>query len=142
MGVSRRGFLATPLALAAAQALRAAERRPNVILMVAGTWRAQAVPWAGDTDIVAPNLARFAAQAMTFSRAYASYARSDRSRVCLLKGIFSHTLAMPDSFVDGPLAEVEHTKHHGSQKIEFLLMPEEENAKPFTVREKSRFLVP
>ena len=105
MAVSRRGFLATSVALAAAQAMRAAERRPNVILIVAGTWRAQAVPWAGDTDVSVPNLARFAAQAMTFSRAYASYARSDRSRVCLLKGIFSHTLAMPDSFVDGPLSE-------------------------------------
>jgi len=103
--VSRRGFLATPVALAAAQAMRAAERRPNVILIIAGTWRAQAVPWAGDNDVSVPNLARFASQGMTFSRAYASYARSDRSRVCLLKGIFSHTLAMPDGFVEGPLAE-------------------------------------
>ncbi len=39
-------------------------------------------------------------------------------------------------------AEVEHGHAHGSRKIEFLLMPEEENAKPFEVREKSRFLVP
>ena len=85
--------------------MRAAERRPNVILIAAGTWRAQAVPWAGDTDVAAPNLARFAAQGMTFSRAYASYARSDRSRVCLLKGVFPHTLAMPDASVEGPLAE-------------------------------------
>ncbi len=105
MAVSRRGFLATPVALAASQAMRAAERRPNVILMVAGTWRAQAVPWAGDSDAAAPNLARFAAQGMTFSRAYAAYARSDRSRVCLLKGIFPHTLAMPDASVEGPLTE-------------------------------------
>ncbi len=105
MGISRRGFLATPLALAASQAMRAAERRPNVILIVAGTWRAQAVPWAGDTDVSAPNLARLASQGMTFSHAYASYARSDRSRVCLLKGVFPHTLAMPDASVEGPLAE-------------------------------------
>jgi len=105
LGISRRGFLATPLALAASRAIRAADRKPNVILIVAGTWRAQAVPWAGDPDISTPNLARFASQGMTFSRAYASYARSDRSRVCLLKGIFPHTLAMPDSFVEGPLAE-------------------------------------
>ncbi len=105
MGISRRGFLATPVALAAAQAMRAAERKPNVILMVAGTWRAQAVPWAGDSDVVAPNLARFAAQGMTFSRAYASYTRSDRSRLCLLKGVFPHTLAGPDASIEALLAE-------------------------------------
>ena len=39
-------------------------------------------------------------------------------------------------------AEVERKAKHGSRKIEFLLMPGEENAKPFEVREKSRFLVP
>lgn len=91
--------------LTAARAIRAADRKPNVILIVAGTWRAQAVPWAGDTEVVAPNLARLAAQGMTFSRAYASYSRSDRSRLCLLKGVFPHTLAMPDAPIEGPLAE-------------------------------------
>ncbi|MDP8988935.1 MAG: sulfatase-like hydrolase/transferase [Acidobacteriota bacterium] len=105
MGISRRGFLATPVALAAWQAMRAGERKPNVILIVAGTWRAQAVPWAGDTDVPAPNLARLAAQGVTFSRAYAAYARSERSRLCLLKGVFPHTLAMPDAPVEGPLSE-------------------------------------
>jgi len=105
LGISRRGFLATQVALAAAQKICAADRKPNVILIVGGTWRAQAVPWAGDTDIAAPNLARFAAQGVTFSRAYAAYARSDRSRLCLLKGIFPHTLAMPDASIEGPLSE-------------------------------------
>ena len=105
MGISRRGFLATPVALAASQAIRAAERRPNVILIIGGTWRAQAVPWAGDTDVSVPNLARFAAQGVTFSRAYAAYARSERSRLCLLKGVFPHTLAMPDAPVEGALSE-------------------------------------
>ena len=105
MGISRRGFLATPVALAAAQAIGAAERRPNVILIIGGTWRAQAVPWAGDADVSVPNLARFAAQGVTFSRAYAGYARSERSRLCLLKGVFPHTLAMPDAPVEGVLSE-------------------------------------
>jgi arylsulfatase A-like enzyme len=105
LGISRRGFLATPVALAAAQAMRATARKPNVILIIAGTWRAQAVPWAGDTDVAAPNLVRFAAQGVTFSRAYAAYARSDRSRLCLLKGVFPHTLAMPEEPVEIPLAE-------------------------------------
>lgn len=105
MRISRRGFLATPLALAASHAVRAAERRPNVILIVGGTWRAQAVPWAGDTDVSVPNLARLAAQGVTFSRAYAAYARSERSRLCLFKGVFPHTLAMPDVPVEGALSE-------------------------------------
>jgi arylsulfatase A-like enzyme len=105
LGISRRAFLATPVALAAAQAIGAAERRPNVILIIGGTWRAQAVPWAGDTDVSVPNLARFAAQGVTFSRAYAGYARSERSRLCLLKGVFPHTLAMPDAPVEGVLSE-------------------------------------
>jgi arylsulfatase A-like enzyme len=90
--ISRRSFLATPVVLATSHALRAADRRPNIVLIDGGAWRAQAVPWAGDPDVVAPNLARFAAQAMTFSRAYACYGRSDHSRQCLLSGMFPHAL--------------------------------------------------
>ena len=84
----------SPLALAALPAIRAADRKPNVLLIIGGTWRAQAVPWAGDTDIAVPNLARLAAEGMTFSRAYACYSRSDRSRACLLKGVFPHSDAL------------------------------------------------
>ena len=109
-GISRRSFFATPVVLAASRALSAVDRRPNVVLIDGGTWRAQAVPWAGDPDVIAPNLARFATQAVTFSRAYACYGRSDRSRQCLLKGVFPHTLseldaspdASPGSSIDEP----------------------------------------
>ncbi len=105
MRISRRAFLATPLALASFGDLRAADRKPNIILIDGGTWRAQAVPWAGDPDIIAPNLARFATQAITFSRAYSCYGRSDRSRQCLLKGVFPH--ALPG--LDAPLADDQPT---------------------------------
>jgi len=71
---------------------KAADRNPNVILIDGGAWRAQAVPWAGDPDVAAPNLARFGAQAMTFSRAYACYGRFNRSHQCLLKSTFPHAL--------------------------------------------------
>ena len=91
-GISRRSFFATPVVLAISHALSAADRKPNVVLIDGGTWRAQAVPWAGDPDVVAPNLARFATQSMTFSRAYACYGRFDRSHQCLLKGVFPHAL--------------------------------------------------
>jgi arylsulfatase A-like enzyme len=100
---SRRTFLLSPLA--ASPAIRAAGRKPNIVLIIAGTWRAQAVPWAGDTNVTVPNLARFAAQGMTFSRAYACYSRSDRSRPCLLKGVFPHALAGPDASTSALLAE-------------------------------------
>jgi len=109
-GISRRSFFATPVVLAASRALSAVDRRPNVVLIDGGTWRAQAVPWAGDPDVIAPNLARFATQAVTFSRAYACYGRSDRSRQCLFKGVFPHALseldaspvASPGSSIDEP----------------------------------------
>ena len=102
---SRRTFLLSPLTLAALPGIRAADRKPNVLLIIGGTWRAQAVPWAGDTDIAVPNLARLAAEGMTFSRAYACYSRSDRSRPCLVKGVFPHMLAGPNASTDALLAE-------------------------------------
>ena len=85
-GISRRSFFATPVVLAASRVVRAADRRPNIVLIDGGTWRAQAVPWAGDPDVIAPNLARFAAQATTFSRAY-----------CLLRALRS----FPPMFAQG-----------------------------------------
>jgi arylsulfatase A-like enzyme len=103
-GISRRSFFATPVVLAASRALKAADRRPNILLIDGGVWRAQAVPWASDPDVIAPNLARFATQAMTFSRAYACYGRSDRSRQCLLKGMFPHALAELDASPAAPPA--------------------------------------
>lgn len=109
MRVSRRLFFTTPLALLASRAMSAADRKPNVVLIDGGAWRAQAVPWAGDPDVVAPNLARFAAQSITFSRAYACYGRSDRSRQCLLKGVFPHALpgldASPVTAIDAAPAD-------------------------------------
>jgi arylsulfatase A-like enzyme len=101
-GISRRSFFATPVVLAAARALSAADRRPNVVLIDGGTWRAQALPWAGDPDVIAPNLARFATQAVTFSRAYACYSRFDRPRLCLLKGVFPHALSELDASLASP----------------------------------------
>ena len=101
-GISRRSFFATPVVLAASRVLRAADRKPNVLLIDGGIWRAQAVPWAGDPDVIAPNLARFAAQATTFSRAYSCYGRSDRSRQCLLKGVFPHALAELEASLAAP----------------------------------------
>ncbi|HTD44041.1 MAG TPA: sulfatase-like hydrolase/transferase [Bryobacteraceae bacterium] len=85
--IDRRTFLFTPFALAAAHA---ADRKPNILLIIAGNWRAQAVPWAGDPDVMAPNLARLGAESVTFSRAYACSPRSDPARAALLTGRYPH----------------------------------------------------
>ncbi len=88
--VTRRTFLMTPLAVAAAAA---ADRKPNVVLIVAGDWRSQAVPWAKDAEIELSNLAAFGRQSVTFSRAYASYPRTAPARSALLKGRFPMALS-------------------------------------------------
>lgn len=86
--VDRRTFLLTPAALLAA----AAERKPNVVLITAGGWRAQAVPWAQDAEIEPANLSAFGRQSVTFSRAYSSYPRAIPARSALLKGRFPRSL--------------------------------------------------
>jgi arylsulfatase A-like enzyme len=82
-----------------------ARRGPNVVLMIAGTWRAQAVPWAGDIDVEAPNLAKLAKQAVSFSRAYSCYSRLARALPCVMRGVFPHTLLGMDASVEALLAE-------------------------------------
>ncbi len=103
--INRRTFLLAPAAVAASRLGRAAGRKPNIVLIVAGSWRAQAVPWAGDEDVAAPNLAKLAAEGATFSRAYACYSRLDRARLCLLQGVFPHSLAGPNATLDALPAE-------------------------------------
>ena len=85
--IDRRTFLLTPLALAGAQAQN---RKPNIVVIIAGNWRAQAVPWAGDRDVAAPNLAQLGGASVTFSRAYSCSPRSDRGRAALLGGRYPH----------------------------------------------------
>jgi arylsulfatase A-like enzyme len=81
---------------------QAAPRRPNVILIVAGVWRAQAVPWAGDSDVDAPNLARLSQQAISFSRAYSCYPHLLRALPCVAKGVFPHMLTGAGSESSSP----------------------------------------
>ena len=85
--MNRRAFLLAPLAL------KAAERKPNLLLMLARGWRAQATPWAGDADLRALHLARFGQQSLVFSRAYSCYPRAAPARVALETGKYPHGLA-------------------------------------------------
>jgi arylsulfatase A-like enzyme len=85
--MDRRSFLLSPLAVA----LAAAERRPNLVLLVAKTWRAQATPWAGDVDLVAPNLEKLGRESMVFPRAYSCYPRTTPALSAIATGRFPHT---------------------------------------------------
>jgi arylsulfatase A-like enzyme len=82
--VLRRTFLLTPLALVAA------EQKPNVALVIAPGWRGVSTPWNSDPDLQAPNLAKFAENAVVFPRAYACDPDTDPGRSGIVTGIFPH----------------------------------------------------
>ena len=87
--VERRTFLFTPFFNSLA--FSAAERKPNLVLVLATRWRAQATPWAGDADVAAPNLAQFARESVVFPRAYSCCPRSAPARAALLTGRYPHS---------------------------------------------------
>ena len=72
---NRRQFLGAAAGLAAAPALAGqalpgqAARRPNVLLIIADEWRAQATKYNGDTNVRTPVLDRLAAQSASFDTA-------------------------------------------------------------------------
>jgi len=82
--ISRRIFLLTPLAL------RAAQSKLNVVLIVARGWRGLATPWTGDPDLQAPNLEEFGKTAVVFPRAYVCDPRRDPGRSGILTGRYPH----------------------------------------------------
>jgi len=87
--VERRTFLFAPFFNPLA--FSAAERKPNLVLVLATRWRAQATPWAGDADVAAPNLAQFARECVVFPRAYSCCPRSAPARAALLTGRYPHS---------------------------------------------------
>ena len=82
-----------------------AARRPNLLFIVADTWRGQALPSAGDPDLVAPNLARLAKEGVYCSRTYTSYAVCCPSRAAILTGKFPHAAGVPRNHMVLPTGE-------------------------------------
>jgi len=76
--MSRRRLLAS--------ALQPTPVRPNVLFIIADTWRGQALPFAGDPNLGAPNLTRLAREGVHFSRAYTSYAVCCPARAAIITG--------------------------------------------------------
>jgi arylsulfatase A-like enzyme len=84
--ISRRSLLG-----AAATALTASQpKHPNVLFILTDSWRGQALPQAGDPNLIAPHLTRLAREGAYCSRAYTSYPVCCPSRSAILTGKFPH----------------------------------------------------
>src|SRR5687768_6980414 len=80
-------------------------QRPNLLFIVADTWRGQAMPSAGDPDPVVPHLTRLASEGVSFQRAYTSYPVCCPSRAAMITGKFPHAARVPRNHMLLPLSE-------------------------------------
>jgi arylsulfatase A-like enzyme len=82
-------------ALAAGQSSRAADpaspRRPNVVILLADQWRAQATGYAGDPNVKTPQLDRLAGQGVRFRNAVSVCPVCSPARASLLTGRYPLT---------------------------------------------------
>ncbi len=89
--ISRRGFLkGVPGALAPAVA-RAARTRPNVLLVLADEWRAQATGYSGDANVKTAALDRLAGESVNFENAISGCPVCCPSRASLMTGQYPLT---------------------------------------------------
>src|SRR5438046_8435265 len=65
---------------------RAAERKPNVVVVLADQWRAQAFGFAGDPNVRTPNFDRLASESVRFINAVAGLPVCSPTRASLLTG--------------------------------------------------------
>ena len=98
--LSRRSLLA-----AGAAAFAAPLRQPNLLFILADSWRRQALPSAGDPNLVAPHLARLAREGASCSRAYTSYPVCCPSRAAILTGRFPHAAGVSQNHSLLPLEQ-------------------------------------
>src|SRR5262245_44798910 len=100
--ISRR----TLLGAAAATTLRAQRsRQPNLLFVLADTWRGQVLPSAGDPNLKAPHLARLAREGVDCRRTYASYPVCCPSRAAILTGRFPRAAGVTRNHSLLPLAQ-------------------------------------
>ena len=92
---SRRRFLAAGAAAAASPAvLRAAGRRPNVVLLLPDQMRGQAMGSMGDTNVRTPNLDRLAGESIHFRNTLANTPVCCPARAILMTGQYCHRNGM------------------------------------------------
>jgi arylsulfatase A-like enzyme len=93
-GIERRMFFASAVAATAAFGIvRAAtcgeaqpRERPNIVVVLADQWRAQAFGFAGDPNVKTPNLDRLAREGVWFRRAVSTVPVCCPARACLMTG--------------------------------------------------------
>jgi arylsulfatase A-like enzyme len=100
--MTRRTFISSAMATQISQR----SPRPNLVFVVTDGWRGQALPFAGDTNLHAPNLSRLAQEGIYCSRAYTSYPVCCPSRAAMITGKFPHTVGVSQNHTRLPL---EHT---------------------------------
>lgn len=98
--LSRRSLLG-----AAATAFAAPPKQPNLLFILTDSWRAQALPFAGDPNVVAPHLTRLAREGAWCTRAYTSYPVCCPSRSAILTGKFPHAAGVTRNHSLLPLGE-------------------------------------
>src|SRR5437870_13812589 len=81
-------LLMVPVALGAFQPQRAAEGRPNVLLVTLDTTRADRMGFLGSTRGLTPSLDALARDAIVFTRAYAQAPITTVSHATILTGTF------------------------------------------------------
>lgn len=97
MTTTRRAFLATLAATAAAQA----PRRPNIVYIMADDLGYGDLGCYGQPRIRTPNIDRLAAEGMRFSQAYAGATVCAPSRSCLLTGLHGGHTRVRDNIPHG-----------------------------------------
>lgn len=78
-------------------------RPPNLLFILAGQWRPQTLPAAGDAALIAPHLKRLSAEGTTFTRCYATNPVCSPSRASLITGRYPHACRMPHNDLLLPL---------------------------------------
>jgi arylsulfatase A-like enzyme len=87
---SRRRFLQTGLAAAAAGGLEAAPRRPNILYVFSDMQRATSIGAYGDPNVRTPTLDALARQGARFDAAMSNTPVCCPHRACLQTGLYSH----------------------------------------------------
>jgi arylsulfatase A-like enzyme len=80
----------------------AADRKPNLVFVLADQWRGQALP-GGRSDLIAPALLRLADEGIVFPRCYTACPQSGPARAALLSGKFPHSCGVLDDNTRMPL---------------------------------------
>lgn len=89
---SRRQFLRSAIGAASlATRAAAAKRRPNLLLIIADEWRAQATSWNQDPNVATPALDRFASQSVSFDNAVSNLPVCCPARASMMTGQYPLT---------------------------------------------------